>query len=571
MGTLHYREGADLSVPQNLGGLSRRRGPLTDKLVRGWRVLLRPVGDRPGMPLGEIAAGETLMPVGTITAGDSPNEFRYQPVLYAQANLQEYRARRRRSEQVGRFMLGAMAVALTISVGIVLFVQPGARRATTLGREAGNTPVAALSAPSVPSRPAFVRYEVKKGDTLGAIARRHHVKLRLLMQANGLDEKSTLQIGQVLRIPRLDAAPVLPAANPSSGIHPALPAAGLPGGAAPSLNGLKPDPGQKAWLAAGPFRPAPDAGSQRVANQTRSAGAQMPTRPTESVGSGPAGPKRPESGAAASENGKVARHTSPRVYKVREGDFPEIIAKRHGIKPATLLFANGLHERSILQPGQELKIPPADGYYHTVRRGETLGKLLERAGVDEATFRRLNPGVGSVLRARQTVFVPGKVPVVDPPRREKPANRSKRFRERDGRKRASRGFWGDLGRAVAGGFNWPISSRAISSGFGERGHDDWHPGLDIRAGIGTPIRAARDGVVVRSGWEGAYGRMVEIDHGGGVTTRYAHASKLLVREGERVRAGEVIGQVGTTGRSTGPHLHYEVRINGRAVNPRKVH
>jgi murein DD-endopeptidase MepM/ murein hydrolase activator NlpD len=96
-----------------------------------------------------------------------------------------------------------------------------------------------------------------------------------------------------------------------------------------------------------------------------------------------------------------------------------------------------------------------------------------------------------------------------------------------------------------------------------------HTGMDFRANIGDPIYATATGKVVHAGWEGGYGQMVEIDHGEGLATRYGHMSQIDVVVGQRVRAGQMIGRVGTTGRSTGPHLHYEVRVNGEAVNPEK--
>ena len=96
-----------------------------------------------------------------------------------------------------------------------------------------------------------------------------------------------------------------------------------------------------------------------------------------------------------------------------------------------------------------------------------------------------------------------------------------------------------------------------------------HTGMDFRASIGDPIHATAAGKVVKAGWEGGYGQMVEIDHGEGLSTRYGHMSQIGVVVGQHVRAGQVIGRVGSTGRSTGPHLHYEVRVNGEAVNPEK--
>ncbi len=96
-----------------------------------------------------------------------------------------------------------------------------------------------------------------------------------------------------------------------------------------------------------------------------------------------------------------------------------------------------------------------------------------------------------------------------------------------------------------------------------------HTGMDLHATAGEPIHATAAGKVVKAGWEGGYGQMVEIDHGEGLSTRYGHMSSIGVSVGQKVRAGQVIGRVGSTGRSTGPHLHYETRINGEAVNPER--
>ncbi|MCY0147231.1 M23 family metallopeptidase [Hoeflea sp. G2-23] len=118
----------------------------------------------------------------------------------------------------------------------------------------------------------------------------------------------------------------------------------------------------------------------------------------------------------------------------------------------------------------------------------------------------------------------------------------------------------------------PIDTMEITSRFGNRkdpflGKLGFHGGIDFRAPSGTPVRAAGSGVVIRAGRSGGYGKMVEIDHGNGITTRYAHLSKVLVKQGDRVTSGTRIGKAGSTGRSTGPHLHYEVRRNGKPVDP----
>jgi murein DD-endopeptidase MepM/ murein hydrolase activator NlpD len=114
----------------------------------------------------------------------------------------------------------------------------------------------------------------------------------------------------------------------------------------------------------------------------------------------------------------------------------------------------------------------------------------------------------------------------------------------------------------------------FTSGFGVRsdpflGRPAMHTGLDFRAQSGDPVRATANGKVVSSGWSGGYGRMVEIDHGNGLSTRYGHLSEINVKNGDIVKIGQVIGEVGSTGRSTGPHLHYETRIDGDAVDPQK--
>lgn len=112
------------------------------------------------------------------------------------------------------------------------------------------------------------------------------------------------------------------------------------------------------------------------------------------------------------------------------------------------------------------------------------------------------------------------------------------------------------------------STGDISSPYGLRwGGTDFHPGIDIADDYGTPIHATADGVVTFAGWGGGYGNMVDIEHAGGISTRYGHAEALAVQAGQAVKKGQIIAYMGSTGYSTGPHLHYEVRIHGEAVNP----
>lgn len=137
---------------------------------------------------------------------------------------------------------------------------------------------------------------------------------------------------------------------------------------------------------------------------------------------------------------------------------------------------------------------------------------------------------------------------------------------------AARQNSGQAVTAFRGSLMMPVSGGRVGSGFGMRFHpilkrSRMHTGVDIGASSGTPIKAAGPGVVISANYRGGYGNCVMIDHGGGLSTLYGHCSKLYVRAGQAVKRGQVIAAVGSTGLSTGPHLHFETRINGRPVNP----
>lgn len=112
------------------------------------------------------------------------------------------------------------------------------------------------------------------------------------------------------------------------------------------------------------------------------------------------------------------------------------------------------------------------------------------------------------------------------------------------------------------------SRGSISSNFGAR-WGEIHHGIDIASNVGDPIGAALDGIVKETSYNSVYGNMIVVDHGGGIETIYGHCSKVLVKPGQKIKRGDIIGKVGTTGRSTGPHLHFELRVNGTAINPNK--
>jgi len=121
---------------------------------------------------------------------------------------------------------------------------------------------------------------------------------------------------------------------------------------------------------------------------------------------------------------------------------------------------------------------------------------------------------------------------------------------------------------------WPLAGW-LSSGYGNRkdpfdGSADFHPGLDIAANRGTPVRATADGTVLTAGYNGNYGNSVLIEHGFSISTRFGHMSRLAVRAGQAIRRGDVVGYVGSTGRATGSHLHYEILVNGSPINPLRL-
>lgn len=207
---------------------------------------------------------------------------------------------------------------------------------------------------------------------------------------------------------------------------------------------------------------------------------------------------------------------------------------------------------------------------HTVNQGESVLSISQKYKVSISDLISSNPERDLIdLKPGDHVVVPNTMEV------EAPIQLNKNYRKVPRNLLASRSA-SRMSRAYNftsypttnnNAMIWPVpASRKISSGYGPR-WGGFHPGVDITAPIGTPIIATKDGVVISSGWEGGYGKCVIIDHGNGISTRYAHASALMVRSGQAVKAGQIVARMGSTGWSTGSHLHYEVLINGRHHNP----
>jgi len=273
--------------------------------------------------------------------------------------------------------------------------------------------------------------------------------------------------------------------------------------------------------------------------------------------------------------------TTTEIYQVQNGDTVASIAKRFRVNVGTVAWANSLTSRSIIRPGDHLKIPAISGLLHTVKRGDTVEKIaaLYHAKTDEIySANHLVPNY--TLGVGDEIVVPGGTPP-EPTRASRSRTlatlrpnipvsqvRNKAFdayQELNNTGIDIRTKPPDVENIFVPGDKllWPTRLHTINQYYGWR-----HTGIDFDGDYTDPIYAAEDGIVEKSGWNaGGYGLMVLIDHENGIKTRYGHASKLFVQEGERVKRGQVIAMIGTTGRSTGTHLHFEVIINDRRVNP----
>lgn len=279
----------------------------------------------------------------------------------------------------------------------------------------------------------------------------------------------------------------------------------------------------------------------------------------------------------------VLVRTGTETYVVATGDTIAAIASRFGVNVGTVIWANNLDARGRIKPGDTLKIPSVSGVLYTIKKGDTIEKIAKLHGVNAAdvySANHLTPD--HLLALGEEVVIPGATPIVTvkPGKKTKPSNvrsdvprtsiRNKSYDQYQELTQASPDTRqkppGEETAAEAlpkHKLLWPTVLRVINQYYGWR-----HTGVDIDGDYTDAIYAADDGVVEKSGWNsGGYGLMIMLDHGNGMKTRYGHASKLFVQEGDEVKRGQVIAMVGTTGRSTGTHLHFEVYVNGRRTNP----
>lgn len=260
----------------------------------------------------------------------------------------------------------------------------------------------------------------------------------------------------------------------------------------------------------------------------------------------------------ASPTTSIVRQTVSQ-YIVRGGDTISTIASSFGVSTDTILWANNLSDTDFIKPGQTLKIPPTSGVVHTIASGDTISSIAKKYKADENKILEFNKlPDASAIEVGQTLIIPGGS-IEPPPTPVRVATSS-------GTSSGSIFSTNAPPSVHSSGtrLQWPTVNHKINQYFTWR-----HTGIDIEADLGTPIYAAEAGRVItaQGGWNGGYGNYIIIDHGNGMQTVYGHASRLYVHAGETVSRGQTIAGAGTTGRSTGIHLHFEVRINGARLNP----
>ena len=292
------------------------------------------------------------------------------------------------------------------------------------------------------------------------------------------------------------------------------------------------------------------------------------------------------------EEKKTAKKVEQLSYKVQKKDTPQAIARKFGLKTDTILLNNESVRNKKMKPGDTLTFPSVDGMYYKIQKGDTLAKIAKKYGisvVDIVDNNNINP---KRLTAGTELFLKG-VTLKKVKELEEKAVAAQQAKEdkKDKKKSKDKGQVPavDTGSSGTGssaedndnqnyssggaGFIYPVRYAGISSPFGNRYHPVLrryilHTGVDLVAKY-APLRAAKAGVVTFAGNMSGYGKIIIINHGNGYETRYAHLSVISTNVGEHVNQGDLIGKTGNSGRTTGAHLHFEIRVNGVPKNPMK--
>jgi murein DD-endopeptidase MepM/ murein hydrolase activator NlpD len=260
----------------------------------------------------------------------------------------------------------------------------------------------------------------------------------------------------------------------------------------------------------------------------------------------------PAASAAPEETAEEAGETIPldlaetfvwKSYKVKKGDSVSKIAAAYSLSLDAVISSNNISNARRLREGETLRIPNMDGIPYIVKRGDSLSRISQSLGVPVEAILDANDLQQDIITVGQMIFVPGA---------RMPSE--------------------DLKLALGELFTYPLTGARLTSPFGWRndpisGVRRHHAAVDLAAPTGTLVKAAGDGKVSSVGFNSTYGRYIILSHGKEYQTMYAHLSQVAVKQGDKVTQGAKIGEVGSTGYSTGPHLHFAVYRNGRPVNP----
>ena len=243
------------------------------------------------------------------------------------------------------------------------------------------------------------------------------------------------------------------------------------------------------------------------------------------------------------------------TYIVATGDTLSRLSQKFDVTVNTIRWQNGLTKTASLSVGQELLILPVDGITHTVKSGETVSKIAQLYKADEGEIRDFNNlEIDAGIQVGEKIIIPGAEPLLAPLIKK---ITKKKILEKVAKKQIK------SSENKNSSYRHPLAGRGVKT----QGYHGRFRAIDIGAPIGTPVVASMSGTVIISssgGWGGGYGNYVVMEHPNGSQTLYAHNSRLYVRVGEYVSAGSVIADSGNSGRSTGPHLHFEIR-NGPAI------
>ena len=261
--------------------------------------------------------------------------------------------------------------------------------------------------------------------------------------------------------------------------------------------------------------------------------------------------------ASISEQGHRLAYSRGILHTVRPSESLNSLADLYGISADTIRLANNLQERQVIHPGDALLILPVDGVLHTVKRGQSLLKIAALYNIDVAKIIAQNQLGSEIIFAGQQIIIPGGKSIVEG-RKQKGVQPAPLHPTPP-----------PEGTEIPASFG--ILQKPCDCTYTQYYHAG-HYAVDMSRNGGGPIFAAEDGIVIRAdyGWNGGYGNVIEVDHGNGLVTLYAHNREFHVREGQIVHRGDIISEMGHTGRvygKTGVHLHFETIQNGVKKNP----